>query len=172
MILGTARTAIRFDEDGVLPTDREALTAAEIAARTGGALEWQKVGYLRFRLGDSTGADEALALADSIDPTQTYTAYLRGVIAETRHEYAAATRFYSTALERAPADAAARDALAAVQARISATERFADARDAAHRDLSLATGIALTLLVMIALATRTRRRRNDPAGSASEPAGS
>lgn len=115
----------------------------------------QRLAYACFRVDAAADAIRALDAADAVDPRQAYTAFLRGVIAETRFEFAAARSAYRACLARDPEYRQARDALDALDRRTGDLARFREVRDRLDFDAGLLAGLALAVAaITTALARR------------------
>lgn len=133
--------------------DREAATRAEASTHDhpDSLVAWQQLAFLRFRLDDPAGALDALARADAIDATAHYTAYLRGVLLESRCEFAAAREAYEEARRRSGGDPAADPPLESLAARVAAIDRFLETRERLDADTWKVGVVALALAIVAAL---------------------
>lgn len=134
------------------PEDRQAISRAEtlVEEQPDSLVAWQQLAFLRFRLDDQAGALAALARADAIDAGAHYTAYLRGVLFESRCEFAEARAAYEEARRRSNGDPAANAPLESLAARVAAVERFQKIRERLDTDTWMAGVFALTLAIVAA----------------------
>lgn len=136
--------------------DVEALDSARAAAAADptSLSALHRLAFLGFRLGDLDLTTRTLDDADAVDPTHPYTAFLRGIVAETRYDFAAAHEAYTDALLRDPNDATSRDELSALDRRIAAVARFATTRDRLSFDAILGSIVTIVTLVATVIALR------------------
>ncbi len=137
----------------IVDPDREALSrwTAQLESSPNDVALLDRIAFLQFQLGDTRAAIVSLERADAADrsqPKTSYTAYLRGVIADTQYDFGLARREYQQALARDPTNTSAAADLAALEKRIADVTRFARIEKALDRDLALVIVFVLSAALM------------------------